>query len=518
MTQQVAQLLPVRHRFDTGPHGVPVRADHRPRLSPGLLEGSAWLALAVIVTATAAVSASGDYRRANALLGICCCLLGIRIFVGHGGHRLTTVSIFGFAFAIFFGVGGVYHAILTLDFIQPWLWQSLLFGFVAQVILFFGFWNRRTTHEDDSAGLLDFSPGTRFGVAAAGMAVLLAAVAATAGGTTSEQLQNLILGAAFAAVTLTAAALVLDPNAKALSWRTLYIGAQFVVFVQYVHGGTGRLVVATLGLTIAALYAIRFRTRAIKIGIVLTTAPVLYWMARERLSYLDRLAVDGSYGRTGLESAVRPPHAFAELLYHYQTYGFEVAGGRTFFSIPALLIPESIWADKPIALGYELARITAPERMGTGYSDASSMLGEWFFNFGYPGLVAMLLVVGIAVRLLDRQMSTMLRIRLGPARLLGIVAAVIISAGIPDLLWSGTHTYGARALLRLPVILLLVVVVSVLAAGAGGTHRYPGSARTVPLTTPGRRHGATRRAQPHARAAAWNANPWRSPFDRGSTR
>ncbi|MEW2443232.1 O-antigen polymerase [Micromonospora marina] len=472
--------------------------DRPPRTGLALLEACGWLAAGILVAGVAAGSTSEGYRWANGAIGVCCWLLGVRVFLGHGGYLLSAPSIFGFAFSVFFGVGGIYHALLSSDFIQPWMCQALLLGYAAQVLLFFGFWRRRGVYQDPPAQFLPCSPGTRLILVSAGAVVLAAAVVWKAGGIVSQQLQTLTLGAAFAAVTVIAAALVLDPAARILSLRTAFICGLIVIFVQYLHGGTGRLVIVALGFTVASLYAIRFRTRLVKIGLVVCTLPVLQWMAVYRLSYVDSLAVGSSLNRTGLESAMRPPGAFAELLFAYERYGFELSHGRTFLSVPALIVPRAVWPGQPEALGYELARVTAPTRYGSGYSDASSVFGEWFFNFGFPGLLLMVVVIGFSVRWLDRLMTMAMRLRSDAVRLVAMTTVVVVCAGVPDVVWSGTHTYAARTLARLPLLLLLLVVVH----GARSTVP-PSIGRGGPSppwrASPGRAEPTPRRADLHSR-------------------
>ncbi len=483
------------HKAGPGRHRSPELAEpeHPSRAHHALVEALGWAILATIAFTLVGFVGTDEQRWSSGLLGGLCWLLGTRVFLGHGGPLLTPQSIFGFAFAIFFGIGGVYHAVLAPSEAQPWLRLSLLLALLAQVGIHFGFWYRRrpTSGGQLPTGLLSGTSGTVLAVL--GAAAFLGAVLWRFRSAGDPSFTSLALGTAFSGVTLTTAALVLHERARLLSLRSVVVLAMLAMFIRYVHGGTGRLLIVALGFAIAIIYALRFRTMLIKVAVIVATAPVLWWMARDRLTLINDLSFGDSYGRTGLESAVRPPLGFAELLHAYRAGSFAPSGGSTFLSLPAMFVPDQFWDDRPIALGYELARITAPTKYGTGYSDASSVYGEWLFSFGYLGLLLMVPVIGLALPLLDRILARSLRARSDEARLLAVSAAIILCAGVPDLVWSGLHTYGVRSLLRLPLLLIPLLLIALLRptypaapprhATAGLPFRHPPTGGPLPRNT-----------------------------------
>jgi len=440
--------------------GIPVDRDTGGPTTTRLMlpEACAWISVAVAFLFVDSVLQDGDDQWLVLGLGILSWLLGVRIFVGHGGPLLTAPGIYGFAFSVFFGAGGVYHAVMNTFVVRPSLVLALFLAFVAQVIIFFLFWSRRVS-ADVPPPVSFLSRRTSHIAASTGLSIFAVALFIRINETLSPQIEVIVKGAALAAVVLVAGALLFTVNARIISTRTVALCGMFLLFSKYVHVGPGRLHIATLGFALVAIYALRFRTMVLKYGLVLGSAPALFWLAENRLRFIETIPGRTAASRTGLESAVRPPTGFAELLDSYRTLGFDLGLGKSFLTIPAKLVPDSIWPNKPHAFGYELARITAPELFGTGFSDASSAYGEWFFNFGYLGLILMIPVVGITMPWADRLMNVLLRTPASElTRLLTVSIMIVVCAGVSDILWSGTHTYGIRTLTRLPMLLLLLLM------------------------------------------------------------
>ena len=93
-----------------------------------------------------------------------------------------------------------------------------------------------------------------------------------------------------------------------------------------------------------------------------------------------------------------------------------------------------------------------------GQSFAALSPGEWLFNFGWAGIVLMVPVLGIAIRWADHWLERSIRTPLcSQAGLLSLVGAIVLAAGMADLMWSGTQIFNARTGTRLIVIGLLFV-------------------------------------------------------------
>jgi hypothetical protein len=120
--------------------------------------------------------------------------------------------------------------------------------------------------------------------------------------------------------------------------------------------------------------------------------------------------------------------------------------GSTFWASSVAFVPRSLWENKPPGFGAVLVPYLSPLSVGTSHSDAALFQGEWLFDFGFLGLVAMVLVVGWYIAKLDiwltelnsRPVSTR-------RRLLAVVSATILASGLGNLLWVGSFTYFVRA-------------------------------------------------------------------------
>jgi hypothetical protein len=75
-----------------------------------------------------------------------------------------------------------------------------------------------------------------------------------------------------------------------------------------------------------------------------------------------------------------PIVVFAQVI-QYAVNGGALAFGRTFVTLFFIALPKGMFPWAPVALGYELVKITDPSRYGTGYSVASTAYGEWVYNF-----------------------------------------------------------------------------------------------------------------------------------------
>ena len=70
--------------------------------------------------------------------------------------------------------------------------------------------------------------------------------------------------------------------------------------------------------------------------------------------------------------------------------------GKSFIKPVFALIPRSVWPDKPISISEQLAQFLYPYQ--AGFSIGTSIVGEAYMNFGYPAIVAVMLLFGVAVR------------------------------------------------------------------------------------------------------------------------
>ncbi|RIV39789.1 hypothetical protein [Micromonospora radicis] len=476
-----------------------------PRRSANVAECALWLAAAAVAYWLDVDSIGTGTAFPTTVLSALCLALGARIWLGHGGALITPQALFGFAFGVYFGAGGFYQASHLHDTVmEPWLRDALFIGYTVTAVIFFGFW----TNERRPLRRRLLPDATARGLAMLGTAIVVAAIVIRVGRIGGYQGMALASLAGWGGFFLAAIGLILCERARVLSWRTLFIVVMFAAYVRFVHPGSGRLSLVTLAFVIAAICALRWRTPLIKIAVVASALPVMSWLAAYRLRHVETINYGGSQGRDGLESAFRPVAGFAELLRAQAAGWVEPAGPGVFASFPALFVPDSLWPDKPQALGYAIVEVTLPTHFGSGHSDAASIFGEWLWSFGLVGVVMMVPVVALAVNALHRLAVWALDRELDGWRTVALCVALVVSAGAPELLWMGTHNAAVRTTLRLLPLLLVVAVVTWRWAGRAAANLNAG--QNMPLvsgfpTWPGRVGGPPERGRPAAprhRAAA----------------
>lgn len=405
-----------------------------------------------------------------AAAGIMQITFSARVFVAHGGGRVTTLGLANFSLALFVGYAAVVNS-RAPEFDAPlsWLTVATLGSFATQIMVTLLAWRR--TQAATSPRPLPHRAAGRLRIVSA--ATLAACVAADQVAPPQGQLSVLLDGIAFAAVVSFSIGVLFRDQARPASLGTALIGLGFVTYVAVIHGGgSGRLRMVALACALALLISTRWPSRAWKWATVVATPAAVYWLAQERLNYQEMLSVGGSAGHSGLESMTSPIAVFARLL-GAQHAGFPLAWGENFLSPLFILVPHAArphWA--PGALGYELVRVVAPDRHGSGYSVSATVFGEWVFNFGLLGLVLSVPVLVWLLRLIDHRYASALR-GLARGSVVPLLFWTLLAGSIGDLCWSGTHTLIARTLARLPMLVLVA-----LAVGVEPTRRSPSEPST----------------------------------------
>lgn len=382
-------------------------------------------------------------------------LAGVRTFIGHGDTRVTATGLFGLSTGMFIGYSGF---ILAGQNVIDAEWQYLALasgaGLTAQVVTTMLAW-RRVRQETRERRWFD--PQSANWVASAGLMILM--MSATLQIAVPDW-QWWAEASAFTAICLLAAGLMLRDGARIFSWSTLVIGGTLILYSEFFHAGTGRLLLVALACAVGVIFAARFQKRVLKVAIVVIVPFALWWMASDRLALEEGLSSGASAGRTGLESMIAPLNVFSLLVEALHEQGFTPSYGYNLLSVPALVIPESIWPSQPHALGYEVVLFDSPELYGDGiFSTVVSSTGEGVYNFGWWGLPIVIVVAACALRLLDRLLLT--RLNANPNTILGILGIVFVAmlaGAIADYTWSGFHTYSARMLARLPAFLIVLAL------------------------------------------------------------
>jgi hypothetical protein len=201
------------------------------------------------------------------------------------------------------------------------------------------------------------------------------------------------------------------------------------------------------------------RAGLIKLAVLAATAPALIIFSRLRVEFTATLNPNQTSDVTGFESVASPLLRFSQLMDLIQAGVLHLKFGETFFSSAVALFPRSLWPNKPVGFGAELAAIFRPDAIGTGQSEFALFHGEWIYNFGIVGLALMIPLVGLFVGSLNRWLVLASDQSLNSrAHLIGLAAAVVGVSGLPDLLWGGTELYIARAGERLVVLLIVFVL------------------------------------------------------------
>ena len=129
-----------------------------------------------------------------------------------------------------------------------------------------------------------------------------------------------------------------------------------------------------------------------------------------------------------------------------------------------------MWEDKPIGFGAVLTEYFHPNLRGIGYSMAAHSSGEWLYNFGFAGLIAMVLLLGLLLRALD---NVLLQCGGGPLSATKFAvsgAVVVLVSEVPTLMWVGSFTYGTRAMQKLAVLFALAALYALVSRLVRGHH------------------------------------------------
>ncbi len=270
--------------------------------------------------------------------------------------------------------------------------------------------------------------------------------------------------AVFVGIVLLAVSLFLRSGRVGFASYIL-VGVAFMLFAVFLSGGFGRLILGSLGIAVVIAAAPRWRGLP-KIGLLAGLAPVLVYLAADRVQFTAGLNPNQSSSVTGFESVISPFVRFSQTLLLETTNDIPHSWGSSFFTALVALVPRQLWPEKPVGFGAEVAMFFSPGLAGTGHSELVLFYGEWVWAFGFLGLFAMVPAIGWIVRSLDTAMINALAPQRVTVRSLLIATmTVILVASIVDLFWGGAFTYTARVGPRVLVIGLLLVFTMSLRSG-----------------------------------------------------
>ena len=164
----------------------------------------------------------------------------------------------------------------------------------------------------------------------------------------------------------------------------------------------------------------------------------------------------------GLESVYSPLETWARMIGPLEVEQRRLLmprWGGTFFNAAVLPIPRSIWDDKPIGFGAELTPVFEPQLVSDNHSMAALTQGEWYANFGYLGLPAMVIVTGWLLVRLDRWHARLAWSGFDDERdWWSLATLVCLVSALGELYWVGSFTAVARGGMATLAVLLTRLV------------------------------------------------------------
>ena len=222
-------------------------------------------------------------------------------------------------------------------------------------------------------------------------------------------------------------------------------------WISTVYSGYGRLSLAGMGLAVFAAWNIMRPLRLQKVALVLALPGLLLFMgeSRRELQNKDprRETQEAGVG-VGLESVYNPIETLTQITVEHDFPGGTSVGpryGATFVNTLLLPVPRSWWPGKPKGFGAELTELILPSLVSIGHSMAALSQGEWYANFGWPGLLMMPLAIGWFLARCDGWHAGIIRTGFtDPHTWYSTVTLLCIMSSIGEIFWVGTFTFFNR--------------------------------------------------------------------------
>lgn len=377
-------------------------------------------------------------------------------FVKAGGHRINGLSLFNLAFL---GLSGISGFTMLSDDQGATLWNvsaACLLGICLSI-------TNVVCGSNTSASKEVVLPRSTAATLGASGFVLLATLVVVNRNATFDVL---IEGGAFAASLTIVTSVLLREGARLFSIPSLFAVVSVLIYASEFHGGTGRLRLVGLLGACAVVLSLKAMPR-VKLWVLASTPLVLWFLARQRLNLQESLQAGASSGNSGLESLVAPLHVLSSVMKDVPST-FDYSYGATLLSPIFTVLPSSLhptWAAEPI--GYELVKVVAPGRYGSGFSTAATVYGEGYWNAGWVGAILIAAALGIVLKKLDSVTLKLLNHPTGAyIAATGSLFALALTGSVMDLAWSGFHTWIIRTLTRGVAILILTLPL-LMVAGLG---------------------------------------------------
>lgn len=399
------------------------------------------------IAALALDQAPADTYRAQAVLALGITLLGARMFWRSGGNQITATGLYGLGMTVFSGLAGLYwsanpEAVAYGD----GLYLATLAGYwVTLAIYAFGWLLPPIEYPQPTHAAADV---TRWGL---GLGVVVTGVGVWA----MRQFGPAAAQVALAGLSVVVGSLVIHRfKARRTTLRLLIAALIAAASAVLIFSAFGRLMLVALGLVAAVTLSGRLPTRRVKALTLAGVPPAAVALIRFRENAQVQLGYKGD-DVDGLGSAVSPIATLGRLIEGDVSH----AGAESFLASALFWIPRANWPEKPLGLGSAITAELEPELLGVGHSMAAQGIGEWFFNFGWLGVVVMVPIMAAILHLLDRGLARAIGCPVeSKRRLLWVFAITVLVAEVPVLAWSGSFTYTTRAGSKFALLVLLLVI------------------------------------------------------------
>ncbi|MGH3764953.1 MAG: hypothetical protein ACRDTX_07365 [Pseudonocardiaceae bacterium] len=435
------------------PTGIPHQGASN--LAAGLVLVPVWALLGTIGLTLR--GAGMGLAAAITMMGVLQLVFGIWVFWTHGGRQITAGGVYSMSASIFVGFAAIYYAILYGSDVPHALYLATVLCYFSHLAMYALFW--RTSYSTELAAPRVYpSEQLTAWLGKTGLVLLVTALAAHFAG-----IQIVFIDAmAFVSLVFLVCASFNHPGGPAgRPWYLVVAVIGFVLYTLVFFSGYGRLKLATLGLVFAAAACRYFRHRSAKLITLACLPGALLVFGAMRVAFLQGLYPGKTdTEKNGIDSVIDPLFTFGQLIDGVNGGAIGYGHGSTFIASVFIYVPRAWWEGKPIGFGAVLAKMLLKEgTYAEGTSLAALSPGEWFYDFGIPGVVLMVVVLGLVIRWLDGVLRRVLERPLDTRNdFITLTAALVAVAGMSDLMWVGTFTFNERGGTRLIVILAIALV------------------------------------------------------------
>lgn len=245
---------------------------------------------------------------------------------------------------------------------------------------------------------------------------------------------------------------------KKASRKVFYATIVLVMIFAYYElffSGFGRLNIAALLLSVAAIWSLANPSRVAKWLTLAAVVPMLGVLSLARLAFLEE-AQGRIPGQTeGIGSVVGPVGSAGAIAVAHLEQVIQPALGMTLIAAALFWVPSDLWSGKPLGFGREIVKVTQPEHLSTAeFSDAGMVVGEAIWNFGIVGGIVSLFVVAAMVRWVD---CFFMNSRRSDRSLLSsqlVVLFGVVAGSMTQVIWGGAFTWSSRTVIPIVIIWL----------------------------------------------------------------